>query len=718
MYLLKNNACVIMVDNLNNQNHNNKTNLLNNSVSKQISFDEKKVFKLSQASFNKRTSNNSNNNNTKTIENIISEKVNISSNQSNSTPTFFRSPSNNMDISNNITESFSKLNATNSSSFNPIYDETIDATNNKTGRMNLSDIQLAQIKKKSSRSVSYWSSNVSVRSEMGEITDKINLKKNEINAILEIIDPNIARPITARSLPSRVRTDVTNTVVSSRLTNESASYRADSAKLKNPLCPGISLSTQTTLLNLSSQNTQDLDDQKDTDSLKSNDSSIIYMPNDMKQQNVSFDKQSLPNTQQPQQSVNNKTNNLELFLKYTSSPFTTKFEIIGSENKSLDSNNYLNTSCSKSANIARSHSATGLDDHTQINKSNLSQPSNSQISINELNFKYLANGNSEQNLFDLGYDKEESLKNSSFLRITDDLYIGNMSCLKNERSLCKLNIEYLIDMTGMRPDDLNRQTLGRIPCLCERQHSRLYLTVEIGETSFKPLFCAFNELNKFIQQTRKFTISPKKVLIFSRDLLASHVVCACAQFLMIEYELSIDAALHVVMQRPKIYEKSGMPVGKKLEQCYMEYLKQFEIYLRHIPINLNGGRVGRKQSINSKSKKYYILNDQFSTDNHSLIINDQKLAYYDERQDEENYQFELKQRPKQSMGREKDFDDQLFYSMNNNDSVPKKNFLDDVELFNGQTLRPNNDGNRVEMDNNPKEYSQSKKNNNSKMAWM
>lgn len=81
------------------------------------------------------------------------------------------------------------------------------------------------------------------------------------------------------------------------------------------------------------------------------------------------------------------------------------------------------------------------------------------------------------------------ISNNQLVRISDWVYCGNLNSVRNERALCQLGIEYVIDMSNMRPDDLTRaQTLGKLPCSCKgKQHSRLYLTIELRETNFKVL---------------------------------------------------------------------------------------------------------------------------------------------------------------------------------------------------------------------------------------
>lgn len=90
-------------------------------------------------------------------------------------------------------------------------------------------------------------------------------------------------------------------------------------------------------------------------------------------------------------------------------------------------------------------------------------------------------------IFVLFEQRNGLISNNQLVKISDWVYCGNLNSVKNERALCHLGIEYVIDMSNLRPDDLSRaQTLGRLPCTCKRQqHSRFYLTIELRETSFK-----------------------------------------------------------------------------------------------------------------------------------------------------------------------------------------------------------------------------------------
>ena len=165
------------------------------------------------------------------------------------------------------------------------------------------------------------------------------------------------------------------------------------------------------------------------------------------------------------------------------------------------------------------------------------------------------------------------------MSITEHIYTGSMSSIKNDRQMCRLGIEYLIDMTNMRPDDLNRQTLGKLPCLCAKQHSRLTISVTILDTSFKSLFAAFSEVNKFIQRAKKSALERNKVLIFGKEFFSHQVICALTQYLMVDYEMSLDQALEVIFQ--KYFHTKQI----QIEKCYLVYLKQLETYLQHLSIN-------------------------------------------------------------------------------------------------------------------------------------
>lgn len=521
----------------------------------------------------------------------------------------------------------------------------------------LADLRLTTDKRKSLNSASYWSSNVSLRSSLNQSESRKSSGQNMTGNVSQLLNFNsYTRPMTARSLPSKVPDATINNNSSSSVMNQHTGFIrsaaesnflpiSSSVRVKNPSCPSItSSSNQTTIVNVSSQNRlnleDDLDDQYETTSQivnyndqgedktsndggesSDNESLVIYTPHD---------DSAAQNFEQPLLPPASHKSNLDYFLKCTSNPFTTKFEMMSTTTTatnepssivaSRSSNNFVVGGKKSSSNVNLSQSNAQLASE-KVKKQDQpygsmmdDRPSVSQLSINELQFTYSPND------FPSSSNGESDKPSSNFLRITDDLFIGNMNCLKNERKMCRLGIEYLVDMTNLRPDELTRKTLGRIPCLCQRQHSRLYLSVEIGDTNFRSLFAAFNEINKFIQRARRTsqaTSTAKRVLIFSKDLLAPHLVCACAQFLMLEYEMSVDMALHVVLVQRKSNSNAAILLSK-FDACYKDYLKQFESYLRHLSIPVdtadltrfsrNDG-VGLSSYQTSRSSKKYFVSD-------------------------------------------------------------------------------------------------------------
>jgi hypothetical protein len=258
-----------------------------------------------------------------------------------------------------------------------------------------------------------------------------------------------------------------------------------------------------------------------------------------------------------------KKTNLDYFIDYSSNPFTTKFEMLSTTNnlgtsKISRSRSISNLSVKSkgvienniiSPCLVKPYTNEGTDQINNLFFSNLNNFSNKcyqNIHNYEKDCGYLTKSISDENIENseftnlskiddenisnsvntVNYILNDSYFNKSFLKVTENLYTGSVKSITNERKMCKLNIEYLIDITNMRPDDLNRQSISKLPCLCSKQHSRIYLSIEITDTSFKSLFNSFSEINKFILRARK---SSRRVLIFGKDQFSSIVVCACLQ---------------------------------------------------------------------------------------------------------------------------------------------------------------------------------------------
>lgn len=57
--------------------------------------------------------------------------------------------------------------------------------------------------------------------------------------------------------------------------------------------------------------------------------------------------------------------------------------------------------------------------------------------------------------------------------------------------------------------------------------------------------------------------------------LCIKVICACCQYLMVEYQMSLSQALQLILQK----NSSGR---FRLETCYRNYLEQLQNYLKHL----------------------------------------------------------------------------------------------------------------------------------------
>lgn len=105
-------------------------------------------------------------------------------------------------------------------------------------------------------------------------------------------------------------------------------------------------------------------------------------------------------------------------------------------------------------------------------------------------------------------------KDQNIIEILDFLFLGDIEAASREPLLCRLTIEYLVDVSNLTPQQMRRSVkLKDCPCLCpsERKHTRRRLTVVIDETFSEDIEQYFEEINSFIEGARK---TGNKVLLF------------------------------------------------------------------------------------------------------------------------------------------------------------------------------------------------------------
>ncbi|XP_052811773.1 uncharacterized protein LOC128239251 [Mya arenaria] len=155
------------------------------------------------------------------------------------------------------------------------------------------------------------------------------------------------------------------------------------------------------------------------------------------------------------------------------------------------------------------------------------------------------------------YDKTNRLlsptmyKDEQLAQVTEYLFIGSIESAYNDRRLCRLEIESLVDISNLSEMQVPAQKKLQCPCLCqtESKHFRSKLIIAVPDEENDGIDQYFEEVNKFIEGARRCT---KKVLIYSLEG-KSRAALFAIQYL-IEYEglLLRQAYSMVKKQRPQV----------------------------------------------------------------------------------------------------------------------------------------------------------------------
>ncbi|CAF0947014.1 unnamed protein product [Didymodactylos carnosus] len=242
-----------------------------------------------------------------------------------------------------------------------------------------------------------------------------------------------------------------------------------------------------------------------------------------------------------------------------------------------------------------------LRDSNRRSRSATKSPSSSIVITDEncRNFIPLTLHRSHQQQHQPSHIGEHNFPSSSIVAITDDIFIGTLRSLQNERQLCKLTIDYLINASNMRPDEIARKSMvgSKLPCTCGQQHSRCILTVEYLESqkTAKYLYHLFDEINKFIMKSK---LNGKKVLVYGYDYSVFVIVIAI-QYLMSNCDYTLPQAYEYVMQ---LIPGAQSP---DLDKTFYDHLKQLDAYLQRdsFPKQFNDSRSKRDTSSSSSSAR-------------------------------------------------------------------------------------------------------------------
>lgn len=166
-------------------------------------------------------------------------------------------------------------------------------------------------------------------------------------------------------------------------------------------------------------------------------------------------------------------------------------------------------------------------------KSNASSPSTNSVfsimvteriqsvSSPNLHDKHIADmkleaGNMERRLSVTLMPPEVNLRFSRFIaKVTEFIFISSVEAMYNEALLCRFDIERIVDITNVRPENVPRHRKVSTPCNCPlKRHCRpkFYLEIDNSETEIVEPY--FDDINVFIHAACK---AKKRILISSYD---------------------------------------------------------------------------------------------------------------------------------------------------------------------------------------------------------
>lgn len=153
-------------------------------------------------------------------------------------------------------------------------------------------------------------------------------------------------------------------------------------------------------------------------------------------------------------------------------------------------------------------------------------------------------------------------------KVTDYIYVGNLNAAYNGRTLCRNNIDSIIDMSSVAGEA--GPTLSLIPCTCSRgaRHSWSRLKVDIGDVPDGPPLRqrCFEDINECINASAE---KRKRVLVHCRDGYSLAPTCII-QYLMVKQNMRLIAAYELL--------RAKYPVN--IRECHQNVLVSLERALR------------------------------------------------------------------------------------------------------------------------------------------
>lgn len=147
-------------------------------------------------------------------------------------------------------------------------------------------------------------------------------------------------------------------------------------------------------------------------------------------------------------------------------------------------------------------------------------------------------------------------RDEQIAQVTDYLFIGSIESAYNERRLCRLDIESLVDISNMSEMQVPSNKKTQCPCLCQTdfRHFRSRLIIAVADDEKEDIGQYFEEVNRFVEAARR---CGRKVLVYSYEGKSRAAVFAM-QYLMSYESLLLRQAYSIVKkQRPGVALNPG-----------------------------------------------------------------------------------------------------------------------------------------------------------------
>ncbi|XP_041353890.1 uncharacterized protein LOC121371801 [Gigantopelta aegis] len=155
------------------------------------------------------------------------------------------------------------------------------------------------------------------------------------------------------------------------------------------------------------------------------------------------------------------------------------------------------------------------------------------------------------------------IERQDFSQVLTFLSLSSIITASNERLLCKLGVDSLIDISSVAFESPQQRRVC-YPCVCRKHnHFRSRLNINIEDIEWENIEEHFIDINKFIEGAR---LSGKSVLVYSYHG-NSRAAAVVIQYLMRHFRMSVSSAYSLVIsRRPSVCLNPGFQKAlKRLE---------------------------------------------------------------------------------------------------------------------------------------------------------